>query len=176
MAKLHVKKGDNVVVIAGKDKGKTGKILLVNPTDSTVVVEGVNFIVKHKKARSANDKGGVIKKEGKISSSNVQVIDPVTKKATRVYHKLVDGKMVRVSKDGNVLDTAYVAKKVSKKADKKEEKAVKEVEVKPAKKATAKTETATKTAKATKEVAKTTSAKTTSTRTKTVTKVRNQER
>lgn len=165
MAKLHVKKGDTVLVIAGKDKGKVGKVLSVNPSDSTVVVEGVNFIVKHKKARSANDKGGVIKKEGKIHSSNVQIIDPVTKKATRVYHKEIDGKKVRVSKDGNVLDTAFVAKK-AKKADKKDEK-VKEKAVKEDKKTAPK-----KTTKAVKDDVK--SPKTTAT--KTVTKVRNQER
>lgn len=170
MAKLHVKKGDTVLVIAGKDKGKTGKVLLASPSESTVVVEGVNFIVKHKKARNAQDKGGVMKKEGKLSASNVQIIDPTTQKATRVYHKLVDGKMVRVSKAGTVLDTAYVAKKAKKASEKKVAQATETKEVK--------AKTATKSAaKSTKEVAKTAeTAKPASTRTKSVTKVRNQER
>lgn len=176
MAKLHVKKGDNVLVIAGKDKGKTGKILLVNPSDASVVVEGVNFIVKHKKAKNAQDKGGVIKKEGKINTSNVQIIDPTTKKATRVYHKLVDGKMVRVAKSGAVLDSAYVAKKAAKKAT---EKKVVATEEKPAAKTAAKRVAKSKetVAKTTKDAAKTTSAKaTTTTRTKTTNKARGQER
>lgn len=189
--KLHVKKGDNVVVIAGKDKGKTGKVLFVNPSDATVVVEGVNFQVKHKKPRNAQDKGGVIKKEGKINSSNVQILDPTTKKATRVYHKLVDGKMVRVSKAGTVLDAAYVApKKASKKATEKKEKVEEKAEkvekaTKAAPKAAeSKAKTTTKKAASASaekttatKAAKTTEKKTgTATRTKSVTRVRNQER
>ena len=130
MAKLHVKKGDNVVVIAGKDKGKVGKVLVASPSDNTVVVEGVNFIVKHKKPRSVEDKGGIIKKEGAFSASNVQLLDSSAKKATRVYNKVVDGKKVRISKSGNVLDTVFV-KKSAKKADAK----VAETAVKPVEKA-----------------------------------------
>lgn len=159
MAKLHVKKGDLVLVIAGKDKGKTGKVLSVNPVTSRVIVEGVNFIVKHKKARTAQDQGGIIKREGKMHVSNVQVIDPVTNKATRVYHKLVDGKMVRVSKAGNALDAgvAKTTKKSTKKAPAKKaevkiEEKVEEVKA-PAKKAsttTAKKAPAKKTASASK--------------------------
>lgn len=175
MAKLHVKKGDNVLVIAGKDKGKIGKILSVNPSDSTVVVEGVNIITKHKKARSAQDKGGIIKQEGKIHSSNVQVIDPTTKRPTRISHKIVDGKKVRVSKHSDtVLDANNALKKVKKSAEKAEKpvkaETVKETEKKEtAKKAAPKTAatkpaakkatTATK-ATATKTAAKATEAKT----------------
>ena len=70
----QIKRGDNVLVIAGKDKGKSGKVLAVDPTKNTVVVSGVNIISKHKKARSAEDKGGIIKKENKIDASNVQII------------------------------------------------------------------------------------------------------
>lgn len=114
---LNVKKGDTVVVIAGKDKGKTGKVLVAMPADNSVVVAGVNIIAKHKKPRSAQDKGGIIKKENKIDASNVQVICPVCGKATRIAHKEVDGKMARICKKcGANLDV--VAKKVAKDAPK----------------------------------------------------------
>ena len=114
---LNVKKGDTVVVIAGKDKGKTGKVLVAMPADNSVVVAGVNIIAKHKKPRSAQDKGGIIKKENKIDASHVQVICPVCGKATRITHKEVDGKMARICKKcGANLDV--VAKKVAKDAPK----------------------------------------------------------
>ena len=114
---LNVKKGDTVVVIAGKDKGKTGKVLVAMPADNSVVVAGVNIIAKHKKPRSAQDKGGIIKKENKIDASNVQVICPVCGKATRIAHKEIDGKMARICKKcGANLDV--VAKKVAKDAPK----------------------------------------------------------
>ena len=114
---LNVKKGDTVVVIAGKDKGKTGKVLVAMPADNSVVVAGVNIIAKHKKPRSAQDKGGIIKKENKIDASNVQVICPICGKATRIAHKEVDGKMARICKKcGANLDV--VAKKVAKDAPK----------------------------------------------------------
>ena len=113
---LNVKKGDNVVVIAGKDKGKSGKVLTVIPSDNAVVVSGVNIIHKHKKPRSAQDKGGIMKAEGKINASNVQVICPACDKATRVGSKVVSGKHVRVCKHcGEALDKA-VAKEVKKTA------------------------------------------------------------
>lgn len=111
---LNVKKGDTVVVIAGKEKGKVGKINLVNPNEKRVAVEGVNLVSKHKKPKSAQDKGGIIKKEGTIDVSNVQVICAGCNKATRVAHNFVDGKKVRVCKHcGASLDTQ---KKVAKKA------------------------------------------------------------
>ena len=68
---LTVKKGDNVVVLAGKDKGTTGKIISVNPTDKRVRVENVNMVSRHRKARSAQDVGGIVKMEGAIDVSNV---------------------------------------------------------------------------------------------------------
>lgn len=147
MAKLSIKTGDNVVVISGKDKGKQGKVLAVSPTKGRVIVEGVNIVSRHTKPRSAQDQGGIIKREGSISVSNVMVICPVCGKATRVYHKVVDGKNVRVCKNGDVLDHKFV--KEAKKADKAEkqtkatkEKAVKaeEPEVKEEKKVEAKAE------------------------------------
>ena len=78
--KLSVKKGDNVLILAGKDAGKTGEILEVNREDGKVVVAGVNIQAHHKKPRSKDDKGGIIKSEGAIDVSNVQVVCPVCKK------------------------------------------------------------------------------------------------
>lgn len=123
MTKLHVKKGDTVLVIAGKDKGKTGKVLSAMPSENAVVVEGVNFVYKHKKARNAQEKGGIVKVEGKINASNVQVVCPECKKATRVAIKANEkGKNVRVCnhKDcGASLDKAVKLNKTVKKADAK---------------------------------------------------------
>ena len=150
---LNVKKGDNVLVIAGKDKGKTGKVLVAMPADNSVVVAGVNIIAKHKKPRNANDKGGIIKKEGKINASNVMIVCPVCGKATRISHKTVDGKKIRECKKcGANLDTA--TKKAAAKIEKKVE---------------AKVATATKatTAKTTTKAKATAEKKTTSTATKT---------
>ena len=113
---LNVKKGDNVVVIAGKDKGKTGKVLTVIPSDNAVVVSGVNIISKHKKPRNAQDKGGIAKAEGKINASNVQVICPDCNKATRVASKELNGKHVRVCKHCGASLDKEVAKEVKKNA------------------------------------------------------------
>ena len=77
MAKLSVKKGDNVLVIAGKDKGKTGKILVSYPKDNRVLVEKVNIVTKAKKPKSAQEKGGIFKEEAPIDASNVMVLCPV---------------------------------------------------------------------------------------------------
>lgn len=141
--KLHVRKGDTVVVIAGKDKGKTGKVLTAIPSDNAVVVEGVNIISRHKKPRNAQDKGGIMKAEGKISASNVQIICPVCGKATRVANTIIDGKKTRTCKKcGASLDVA--TKKATKKTATK----------------TVKTEKAEKTEKPAKTTAKTTAKKT----------------
>lgn len=151
---LNVKKGDNVLVIAGKDKGKTGKVLVAMPADNSVVVAGVNIIAKHKKPRNANDKGGIIKKEGKINASNVMIVCPACGKATRISHKTVDGKKIRECKKcGANLDTA------TKKAAAKTEKKV-EAKVATATKATTATTTKTTAEKKTTSTAtKTTAAK-----------------
>ena len=115
--KLSVKKGDNVLVIAGKDAGKTGEILEVNREAGRVVVAGVNIQAHHKKPRSKDDKGGIIKTEGAIDVSNVQVVCPVCKKAVRVAHREEDGKNVRYCKKCNAtLDVQKKAVKNSKKA------------------------------------------------------------
>ena len=115
--KLSVKKGDNVLVIAGKDAGKTGEILEVNKDAGRVVVAGMNIQAHHRKPRSKDDKGGIIKSEGAIDVSNVQVVCPACKKATRVAHSEVDGKKARICKKcGATLDVAKKAAKSSKKA------------------------------------------------------------
>ncbi|MBQ8431110.1 MAG: 50S ribosomal protein L24 [Clostridia bacterium] len=122
MSKLHVKKGDKVVVIAGKDAGKTGEILSVNSAKNTVVVSGVNIQAHHNKPKSKDDKGGIVKAEGGINSSNVQVVCQVCNKATRISKIEKDGKMVRACKKcGAVLDNAKTTKatKTTKKSTKK---------------------------------------------------------
>lgn len=114
--KLSVKKGDNVLVIAGKDAGKTGEILEVAREDGKVMVAGVNIQAHHKKPRSKDDKGGIIKSEGFIDASNVQVVCPTCKKATRVAHSELEGKNARVCKKcGATLDIAKKPAKGSKK-------------------------------------------------------------
>ena len=113
--KLNVKKGDNVLVITGKDFGKTGEVL--EAKDGKVTVSGVNIQTHHKKPRNKDDTGGILKTEGAVDASNVQVVCPSCKKATRVAHSLVDGKNVRVCKKcGAPLDQQKKAVKNSKKA------------------------------------------------------------
>lgn len=104
--KLHVKKGDTVVVISGKDKGKEGKIIQALPKTERVVVEGVNVVKRHTKPSQKNPQGGIISKEAPIHVSNVMILDPQTKKATRIKKvALNDGTLVRASvKTGAVLD------------------------------------------------------------------------
>lgn len=126
MSKLSVKKGDTVLVIAGKDKDKRAKVLAVNPEKNKVIVEGVNVVSKCKKARTAQEKSEIIKIEAGIDASNVMVVCPECGKATRVAHAVVDGKKVRTCKKCNAsLDKAFV--KEAKKATKasKEESAAK---------------------------------------------------
>lgn len=112
---MNVKKGDNVLVIAGKDKGSTGKVLEADPKSAKVRVENVNIVSKHKKARSAQDTGGIMKQEGAIDVSNVQIICPECNKATRVGHTVTDGKKVRkCMKCGASLDVKVDTKKAKK--------------------------------------------------------------
>jgi large subunit ribosomal protein L24 len=98
MNKLRIKKGDNVIVIAGNDKGKTGKVLSVAPAENRAIVEGVNLVSKHTKPNSKAPQGGIIKKEAPINVSNLSLIDPKSNTATRVGYKVVDGKKVRYAK------------------------------------------------------------------------------
>ncbi len=106
MTKLHVKKGDKVVVIAGKDKNKSGRVLLVDPKASRVVVEGVNVVKRHTKPNAVNPEGGVIEKEAPIHVSNVALADPQSGKPTRVGIKVLeDGTKVRYAKkSGETID------------------------------------------------------------------------
>ncbi|TCS81537.1 50S ribosomal protein L24 [Tepidibacillus fermentans] len=104
--KLHVKKGDTVIVISGKDKGKKGRVLAAFPKEGRVLVEGVNLVKKHTRPSQANPEGGIITQEAPIHSSNVMLVDPKTGEVTRVGHKILDnGKKVRIAKkSGEVLD------------------------------------------------------------------------
>jgi len=95
---MHVKKGDTVIVIAGKDKGKKGKILIASPKTNTVMVEGVMMHKKHLKPKTRGGVGEVITREGYINASKVQLIDPKTGKGTRAGVKIVGDKKVRISK------------------------------------------------------------------------------
>ena len=143
---MTIKKGDTVLVITGKDKGKTGKVDAVYSDKNKVLVDNVNVVTKHQKPKSQQDKGGIVKKIAPIEASNVMVVCPVCNKATRVAHKEIDGKKVRVCKKcGASLDKEFVkqAKKDAKKAVKK---VVKE-EAKTEEKTTAKKSTAKSTTK-----------------------------
>lgn len=96
---MHVKKGDKVVIIAGKDKGKSGKILTCYPKDNRVVVEGVNMVTKHKKASRDMQQAGIIHKESSINISNVMVYCSKCKQGVRTEKKVLEnGKKVRVCK------------------------------------------------------------------------------
>lgn len=94
----RIKKGDNVIVIAGNDKGKTGKVLEVITDKDRVIVEGVAMVSKHTKPNAKAPQGGIIKKEASIHVSNVNLVDPKSGKATRVGFKIDGDKKVRVAK------------------------------------------------------------------------------
>jgi large subunit ribosomal protein L24 len=132
---MKVKKNDTVLVLTGKDAGKTAKVLVAIPKSGKVVVDGINVQKKHKKARSAQEVSSIQNQSGAIDASNVMVVCPVCNKATRVAYKVEGDKKVRLCKKcGAVLDGAKEAKEVKKAT-------------------TAKKKTATK--KATKKVAET---------------------
>jgi large subunit ribosomal protein L24 len=104
MSALKIKKGDKVVVLTGKDKGKHGEVLRSIPKDSKVVVGGVNMITRHVKPSQANPQGGKQQSEAPLHVSNVALEDPKTGKPTRVRFETKDGKKVRVAvKSGQVL-------------------------------------------------------------------------
>ena len=95
---MIIKKDDTVIVLSGKDKGKKGKVLSANPKAAKVVVEGVNVASRHTKPRKQGEEGGILKVETPIYASKVQVVCPKCGKATRVAHKVEDGKKVRACK------------------------------------------------------------------------------
>ncbi|MCF6411844.1 50S ribosomal protein L24 [Pseudalkalibacillus salsuginis] len=102
---MHVKKGDKVQVISGKDKGKQGVVLQALPKNNRVVVEGINVVKKHAKPSQDNPQGGILNVEASIHASNVMLIDPKSNEPTRIGYKDVDGKKVRVAKkSGEALD------------------------------------------------------------------------
>lgn len=107
LAKLNVKKGDTVVVLSGKDKGKQGKIIQALPKKSQVVVEDVNKVKRHTKPSLKAPQGGIIAKEMPLNVCKVQLVCPACNKPTRIAHKSVDGKNLRVCKKcGEVVDSA----------------------------------------------------------------------
>ena len=100
MNKVHVRSGDTVVVLSGKDKGKQGKVLQVSPKEGKVIVEGLNVVTKHVKPRRQGEAGGIVKAEGAMYASKVQAVCPKCGKATRIGHKILeDGTKVRVCKN-----------------------------------------------------------------------------
>ena len=98
LVKLHVKKGDTVVVLSGKDKGKQGKIITAMPSAGKVIVEGINKVKRHSKPSLKVPQGGIVTKEMPLHACKVQLVCPACNKPTRTGHKLVDGKNVRVCK------------------------------------------------------------------------------
>jgi len=104
MAASKIRKGDTVVVLAGKDKGKTGEVIRSMPKESKVVVSGVNVHARHRKASQTNPQGGIDRKEAPLHVSNVAIADPKSGKATRVRFEERDGKKVRVAaKSGELI-------------------------------------------------------------------------
>ena len=96
MAKLHIKKDDTVVVISGDDKGTKGTVIAVSPEEGKVIVSGVHTVSKHTKARRQGEVSQIVKTEGAIYASKVQLYCPDCKKGVRTHHKVVDGKKIRV--------------------------------------------------------------------------------
>jgi large subunit ribosomal protein L24 len=105
MASAKIKKGDNVVVLSGKDKGKTGTVAQVMPREGKVVVSGVNVITRHRKPSQTNPQGGLERSEAPMAISKVAVADPKSGAATRVRFEIRDGKKVRVAvKSGELIN------------------------------------------------------------------------
>lgn len=97
--KVHVKTGDTVVVLSGKEKGKKGKVVAVSPKEGKVIIEKVNMVSKHTKPKKMGDAGGILKAEGAMYASKVQLVCPHCKKPTRIGHKISeDGTKTRVCK------------------------------------------------------------------------------
>lgn len=103
---MRIKKGDTVIVVTGKDKGKKGKVIQAMPTESRVIVENVNMVTKHKKPNQRVQQGGIVHQEAPINVTNVMILDPKEKVATRIGYKVLEnGKKVRIAKkSGEVLD------------------------------------------------------------------------
>lgn len=93
---MNIRKGDKVIVIKGRDRGKTGTVTAVSPATNRIKVEGINIMKRHSRARGKVP-GGVIEVNGTINASNVMLVDPVTNKPTRISHQIVGDKKVRVA-------------------------------------------------------------------------------
>ncbi len=98
MSKIHIRKGDTVIVLAGRDKGKTGKVQKVLVEDNKAIVEGINMVSKSQKPSAQNPQGGIVKQEAPIHISNLSLIDPKSGKATRVAIKHEGKNVIRVAK------------------------------------------------------------------------------
>ncbi len=99
MNKVHVKTGDTVVILSGKDRGSKGKVLAVSPKEGKVIIEGLNMVTKHVKPRRMGEQGGIVKAEGAMYACKVQIVCPHCGKPTRVGHKLYeDGTKGRICK------------------------------------------------------------------------------
>ena len=97
MIKLHIRKGDNVIVLAGRDKGKTGKVQKVLVSEQRAIVEGINMVSKSTKPSAQNPQGGIVKQEAPIHISNLSLIDPKSGKATRVSIKHEGKNVIRIA-------------------------------------------------------------------------------
>ena len=128
---MKVKKNDTVLVLTGKDAGKTAKVLVALPKDNKIVVDGINVQKKHKKARSAQEVSSIVNQSGPIDASNVIVVCPACNKATRVAYKMEGDKKVRICKKcGAVLDAGKEVKEVKKTTKKKTKKDAESAEAK----------------------------------------------
>ncbi|MDD2954769.1 MAG: 50S ribosomal protein L24 [Oscillospiraceae bacterium] len=106
MNKVHVKKGDTVVILSGKDKSKKGKVLEVSPTEGKVIIEGCNMVTKHVKPRKMGEPGGIVKAEAPLYASKVMLVCPKCGKPTRLAHAIdKDGKKKRVCKNAGCGET-----------------------------------------------------------------------
>jgi large subunit ribosomal protein L24 len=105
--KMHVRRGDEVVVTCGKDSGKSGEVVKVLPADGKILVRGINMVKKHTKPSAANPQGGIVEKESFIQASNVMHRDPESGKPTRIGYKVLDdGRKVRFAKrSGSTIET-----------------------------------------------------------------------
>jgi large subunit ribosomal protein L24 len=98
---MKLKKGDNVIIIAGKDKGKKGKIIHVFPQKERIVVEGLNMVKKHQRPKKSGEKGQTINRPMPLHVSNAMIVDPKTEKGSRIGKKKVGDKMVRIARKSN---------------------------------------------------------------------------
>ena len=121
---MEIKKGDNVVVLTGKDKGKKAAVIKAYPADKKVVVEGLNMVTKHVKPRGANQPGGKMDQPAAVDVSNVMLVCPICGEATKVAHEKAEGKNVRKCKKcGAILDGKTATKSTKKSSSKKSKKA-----------------------------------------------------